>query len=90
MCYLNQRGLQDPTLIKELEIGYAPGGCLRRHLTAKGHSLDFLRESGLLNMQGSDALYQRIVFPSLVEAAQPTSASFANKPHQVRTVRSRW
>jgi hypothetical protein len=25
-----------------------------------------------------------------VEAAQPTSASFANKPHQVRTVRSRW
>jgi DNA primase len=63
LSYLNRRGLQDPTLIRELEIGYAPGGCLRRHLTAQGHSLDLLRQSGLLNMQGSDAFYQRIVFP---------------------------
>ena len=63
MCYLNRRGLQDPTLIRELEIGYAPGGCLRRHLTAQGYSIDLLRQSGLLNMQGSDAFYQRIVFP---------------------------
>ncbi len=63
MCYLNRRGVHDPALIKELEIGYAPGGCLRRHLTAQGYSLDLLRQSGLLNMQGSDAFYQRIVFP---------------------------
>ncbi len=63
MCYLNRRGLHDPALIQELEIGYAPGGCLRRHLTAQGYSLDLLRQSGLLNMQGSDAFYQRIVFP---------------------------
>jgi DNA primase len=63
MCYLNRRGLQDPTLIKELEIGHAPGGCLRRHLTAQGYSLDLLRQVGLLNAHGSDALYQRIVFP---------------------------
>ena len=61
--YLDQRGLQDPALIKELRIGYAPGASLRRYLTAQGHSFDLLRQLGLLNSQGSDALYQRIVFP---------------------------
>jgi DNA primase len=63
MHYLNQRGLHDPALIKELQIGYAPGGSLRRHLTARGHSFDLLRQFGLLNAQGSDAFYRRIVFP---------------------------
>jgi len=63
MRYLNLRGLHDPDLIKELQIGYAPGGNLRRHLTARGYSFDFLRQFGLLNQQGSDAFYQRIVFP---------------------------
>ena len=62
LSYLNQRGLVDPILIKELEIGYAPGGCLRRHLMAQGHSFDLLRQVGLLNGNGSDAFYQRIVF----------------------------
>ena len=61
--YLDQRGLQDPALIKELRIGYAPGASLRRYLTAQGYSFDLLRQLGLLNSQGSDALYQRIVFP---------------------------
>ena len=63
MRYLNRRGVHDPTLIRELEIGYAPGGRLRRHLTAHGHSFDLLRQGGLLNVNGSDAFYQRIVFP---------------------------
>jgi len=63
LSYLNKRGLHDPILIKELEIGYAPGGSLRRHLTAQGHSFDLLRQVGLLNVNGSDAFYQRIVFP---------------------------
>jgi DNA primase len=63
LSYLNRRGLHDPILIKELEIGYAPGGSLRRHLTAQGYSFDLLRQSGLLNVNGSDAFYQRIVFP---------------------------
>jgi DNA primase len=63
MRYLNQRGFEDSALIKELEIGYAPGGSLRRHLTAQGYSFDLLRQVGLLNAQGSDAFYQRIVFP---------------------------
>ena len=61
--YLNKRGLQDPILIRELEIGYAPGGSLRRHFTAQGYSFDLLRQVGLLNVNGSDAFYQRIVFP---------------------------
>jgi len=63
LSYLNKRGLQDPILIKELEIGYAPGGSLRRHLTAQGYPFELLRQVGLLNAQGADAFYQRIIFP---------------------------
>ena len=61
--YLEQRGVHDPALIQELQIGYAPGGNLRRHLLAQSYSLDLLRRTGLLNPQGHDALFQRIVFP---------------------------
>jgi DNA primase len=61
--YLGQRGLRDPALIRELQIGYAPGGSLRRHLVAQGYSLDLLRRTGLVNPQGHDALYQRVIFP---------------------------
>jgi DNA primase len=61
--YLRRRGLHDQNLIKELGIGYAPGGNLRRHLTGHGYSFDLLLQTGLLNAQGADALYQRIVFP---------------------------
>jgi DNA primase len=61
--YLHRRGLHDPALIRELGIGYAPGGMLCRFLTAQGHSFTMLRRLGLINAQGADALYQRIVFP---------------------------
>ncbi|HEX8812839.1 MAG TPA: CHC2 zinc finger domain-containing protein [Terracidiphilus sp.] len=61
--YLAQRGVRDPTLIQKLRIGYAPGGNLRRHLTTQGFSLDLLRGTGLVNQQGVDALYHRVVFP---------------------------
>jgi DNA primase len=61
--YLERRGLHDPALIKELRIGYAPGGCLRRHLTTQGYSFDLLRQVGLLNSQGRDTFYGRVVFP---------------------------
>lgn len=63
LAYLRQRGLHDPALIRELCVGYAPGGVLRHHLTTQGHSFSVLREAGLINAQGTDALYQRIVFP---------------------------
>ena len=61
--YLEQRGLHDPALIKELRIGYAPGGSLRRHLVAQGYSCELLKRLGLLNAQGCDAFYRRIIFP---------------------------
>jgi DNA primase len=50
--YLQQRGLHDPALIKQLRIGYAPGASLRRHLTPQGYSCDLLQRLGLLNAQG--------------------------------------
>ena len=61
--YLNRRGVHDPVLIRELGIGYAPGGTLRGYLTAKGYSFAVLHRLGLINAQGADALYQRVVFP---------------------------
>jgi DNA primase len=61
--YLEQRGVRDPAVIQGLQIGYAPGGNLRRHLTAQGYSLELLRRIGLVNPQGRDAFYQRVVFP---------------------------
>ena len=61
--YLEQRGLRDPALIKELRIGYAPGGSLRRHLTAQGYSCDLLQRLGLLNSQDHDAFHRRVIFP---------------------------
>ena len=61
--YLQQRGLHDPALIKEMRIGYAPGGNLRRHLTAQGYSFDLQQRLGLLNSQGHDAFYRRVIFP---------------------------
>ncbi|MGH9402095.1 MAG: CHC2 zinc finger domain-containing protein [Terriglobia bacterium] len=61
--YLEARGILDPGLIKELGIGYAPGGTLRRYLTARGYSLDRLQQLGLITPQGHDALCQRITLP---------------------------
>ena len=61
--YLKQRGVRHPALIQELRIGYAPGGSLRRHLTGQGYSFDLQRRVGLLNSQGRDAFYWRVVFP---------------------------
>jgi DNA primase catalytic core len=61
--YLEQRGVHDPALIQELRIGYAPGANLRRHLVAQGYSVELLRRIGLVNSQGYDAFYQRVIFP---------------------------
>lgn len=61
--YLQQRGLSDPVLRQQLRIGYAPGGSLRRHLMAQAYSFELLQQLGLLNSQGRDTFYARIVFP---------------------------
>lgn len=67
LCYLQQRGLHDRSTIRELRIGYAPGGSLRRHLTAQGYSSDLLQRLGLLNRKGYDAFYRRVIFPCCQE-----------------------
>lgn len=61
--YLEQRGVHNAALIQELRIGYAPGGNLRRHLTAQGFSFDLLQRTGLVNRKGSDTFYHRVIFP---------------------------
>jgi DNA primase len=61
--YLEGRGLRDAALIEELGIGYAPGGNLRRHLTAQGYSLDQLLDTGLINQHGRDTFCRRVIFP---------------------------
>lgn len=83
--YLEQRGLHDPAAIKELRIGYAPGGSLRRHLTAQGYSFDLLQRLGLLNSQGYDAFDRRVVFPCCQEGrvinlyGRSIAAAFAHR-----------
>ena len=83
--YLEQRGLRDSALIRELQIGYAPGGSLRRHLVAQGYSLDLLRRTGLVNPQGHDALYRRVIFPCYRDErivnlyGRSTSGAFAHR-----------
>jgi hypothetical protein len=60
---LRQRCPCDLKLIEELELGYAPGGNLRRHLTDLGYSLDVLLRTGLISNQGRDAFCRRVSFP---------------------------
>ena len=83
--YLEQRGLRDPALIRELQIGYAPGGSLRHHLVAQGYSVPLLQRTGLVNFQGHDAFYQRVVFPCCQEGrmvnlyGRSTGGTFAHR-----------
>jgi DNA primase len=61
--YLRQRALWNAELFAELLVGYAPGGNLRAHLTALGYSFALLLQTGLINHQGHDAFYRRLIFP---------------------------
>jgi len=60
--YLHRRGLHDPQLIRQLQIGYAPGGALYRHLTGQGFPSSLLWRLGLC-AQGQDTLARHLVFP---------------------------
>src|SRR6266568_2659891 len=62
-AYLHQRGVRSPQLIEHMQIGYAPGGCLRSWLMQLGHPLQALRQSGLVTAVGYDAYRHRLVFP---------------------------
>jgi DNA primase len=63
VAYLQQRGVRAPELIEHMQIGYAPGGCLRAWLTQLGYPLSALRQAGLVSAVGYDAYMHRIVFP---------------------------
>jgi DNA primase len=62
-AYLAQRGIYDAATIEAMQIGYAPGACLRAYLRGLGYEPEQMRQHGLINSQGRDALYRRIVFP---------------------------
>jgi len=62
--YLHHRGLRDPELVRELGVGYAPGCSLREHLLSVcGHRFDRLADLGLIDSQGRDSFFHRIIFP---------------------------
>jgi DNA primase catalytic core len=61
--YLEQRGVHDANLLQELQVGYAPGGRLRRYLLAQGYSLELLQQAGLVDSHARDTLYRRVVLP---------------------------
>jgi DNA primase len=63
VAYLTDRGLRSPELIERMQIGYAPGRCLRRWLTQLGYSLPYLQQAGLVTTGGYDAFVRRLVFP---------------------------
>jgi DNA primase len=63
VAYLHQRGLHQPEVIDQLQIGYAPGRCLRREFMSLGYPLDYLQQVGLVNAEGQDTFTHRIVFP---------------------------
>jgi DNA primase len=63
VTYLYQRGVRSLELLQHMQIGYAPGGCLRGWLTQLGHSLPALHQAGLVTGVGHDAYVRRIVFP---------------------------
>ncbi|MGA7218899.1 MAG: DNA primase [Candidatus Sulfotelmatobacter sp.] len=63
IAYLDQRGVRSPELIEHMRIGYAPGGCLRGWLTQLGHSVQALRQAGLVTASGYDTYRHRVVFP---------------------------
>jgi DNA primase len=81
VAYLNQRGLHSPELIEEMQIGYAPGGCLRRWLTQLGYPLESQRHAGLVTGAGYDAYSHRVVFP-LEANLYGRSLSTAAPPHR--------
>jgi DNA primase len=63
VIYLQQRGIQQPEVIEELAIGYAPGRYLRHWLMTLGYTLGNLQEAGLANAAGHDTFSHRVVFP---------------------------
>jgi DNA primase len=63
VAYLAERGVQQPALVEQMRIGYAPGRCLRAWLMSLGYSLCDLQQAGFVTPGGLDTFAHRIVFP---------------------------
>jgi DNA primase len=64
-----------------MQIGYAPGGCLRGWLSQLGYSLPALSQAGLVTEPGYDAYVRRMVFP-LESNLYGRSISDSAPPHR--------
>jgi hypothetical protein len=77
--YLEQRGLRHLALIKELRIGYAPGGSLRRHLVilsiSCGVSACSIRRATMLSTNPSSSRAAKADVSLTSTAAVPASPS---------------
>jgi DNA primase len=62
-CYLRSRGIEDPEIVEEMGIGWAPGGCLRAYLQDLGYSRAQMISSGFVDAQGRDRLWRAVTFP---------------------------
>lgn len=78
-AYLEARGIHDRSLIQAMRIGYAPGACLRGHLTRIGYPRQVLQERGLLDAQGRDRFFRCLTFP-LPEGGNLYGRSLHNGP----------
>jgi len=81
VTYLYQRGVRTPEVVEHMQIGYAPGRCLRGWLTQLGYPLQVLRQAGLVTSTGYDAYVRRIVFPLEVNL-YGRSLSASAPPHR--------
>ena len=81
LAYLRHRGIHSPELIEHMQIGYAPGGCLRAWLRERGYPVSVLRQAGLITAEGYDAFVRRIVFP-LEKNLYGRSLSASGSPHR--------
>ena len=61
--YLRSRGIEDPEVVEEMGIGYAPGGCLRAYLEALGYARTAMVASGFIDGLGRDRLWRAVTFP---------------------------
>lgn len=81
VAYLHERGVRSPELIEHMQIGYAPGRCLRAWLMQMGYALSDLRQAGLVTADGYDVYSHRIVFP-LESNLYGRSISVSPPPHR--------
>jgi DNA primase len=79
LVYLRQRGIDSPSVIESLRIGYAPPACLRAYLCQLGFRSSDLRAAGILNARGCDYFFRCLTFP-LQEAASLYGRSIDQGP----------